>query len=48
MPELKSVETSRWRDADIDVRYVIFGRFGIQFSPFVLIVPYAVGQLFLR
>jgi ATP-dependent RNA helicase DDX55/SPB4 len=25
MPELKSIDTSHWRDADIEVRYVMFG-----------------------
>ena len=47
MPELKGVETSRWREADIEVRYIMLE--GSEFYlPAMSIVPYAVGQLFLR
>ena len=38
MPELKRIETSHWHDADIEVRFVMFG---IRLP--VLIVPYTVG-----
>jgi len=42
MPELKGVETSRWREADIEVRYIMLE------DSVMSIAPYAVGQLFLR
>lgn len=42
MPELKSVETSRWHEADIEVRYIILE------NSVMSIIPYVVGQLFLR
>lgn len=47
MPELKGIETSRWRDADIEVKYLMLE--GSEFYlPVMSIVLYIVEQLFLR
>ena len=47
MPELKGVETSRWREADIEVRYITLEGSGF-YLPVMSIVLYIVGQVFLR
>ena len=43
MPELKSIDTSHWRDADIEVRYVVFGAKITSYAN-----RFSVGQLPLR